>query len=159
MKKIILSKGQTAIVNDDDYEYLSKMSWHTLKNKTTYYACHGERFGKKMKSILMHRLIMKTPKGMETDHMDGNGLNNQKSNLRVCTISENRRNQTRKKLNCSSKFKGVSWNSAQKIWVANLQVDNKHVWLGRHHNEIDAAKAYDNAAREYFKEFACLNFS
>lgn len=163
MKTIYLSKGQFALVNDDDFEFLNQYSWHVLEGKHTYYAVRAQRIGKcsegKQLSILMHRFILNAPKGMEADHIDGNGLNNQRCNLRIATISQNRMNHIRKNPNSTSRFKGVSWNSNYKKWVATIQLNKKPIWLGSHIKEEDAAKAYDRAAIEHFKEFASPNFS
>ena len=93
----------------------------------------------------------------ETDHIDNNGLNNTRSNLRVCTITENHQNM-RKGINCSSQFKGVSWDKRDKAWTAQIQIDKKQHYLGSFESEIDAARAYDKAALRMFASFACLNF-
>lgn len=155
MKKIPLTRGQFAMVDDSDFEYLNQFKWHAFKGKHTFYAA---RKFKRDTTVLMHRFLLQAPKGMEGDHKDGDGLNNQRSNLRVATISQNRGNHVRKNPNSTSKFKGVSWNSNQKKWVATIQVNKKPMWLGFHVDEQDAAKAYDRAAIEHFKEFASPNF-
>jgi len=97
MKKIKLTKKQVALVDDSDYEELNRFKWHARKTVKTFYAERTFTIGNgKRKNVFMHRYIMQTPKGFDTDHIDGNGLNNQRSNLRVCTRSENLRNQGKK---------------------------------------------------------------
>ena len=106
----------------------------------------------------MHREILKPPKNVETDHKDGNGLNNQRYNLRWATKTQNRQNQ-RPQEGCTSRFKGVRWDKNARKWRACIKVQGKQVHLGFYSLEIDAARAYDNAALLYFKEFARTNFS
>lgn len=157
MKTIILTQSQSTIV-DDDFEYLNNFKWRAMKQKHTFYACRTIKSEGRNKTVLMHRIILNIPKGMEGDHVDGNGLNNQKTNLRTATVSQNRGNHVRKNPNSTSKFKGVSWNSRHKKWVATIQINKNPIWLGTHINEFDAAKIYDAAAIKYFKEFASPNF-
>lgn len=147
-----------SIVDDEDHEKLSSVNWGVLNGKHTKYAKFHYGPKKSRKCMLMHRLIMNAQKGLEVDHIDGNGLNNQKSNLRVSTISENRRNRVRKQLNSSSRFKGVSWSLSHKKWVSNIQVNRKKLHLGSFNDEVDAAMVYDYAAIHHFKEFASPNF-
>lgn len=161
MRKILLSRGGIALVDDSDFEYLNQFKWNTMFGKYTCYAfrmysLNGDR--KIRKSILMHREILGTPKGMETDHIDGNGLNNQRSNIRISTVSENRGNQVRNRLNKTSKFKGVSWSISAKKWVANIQVNKRYMHLGSFSDEKDAAMVYDYFAIDKFREFASTNF-
>jgi hypothetical protein len=100
---------------------------------------------------------MNCPKKYTVDHIDNNPLNNQKSNLRICSLKDNSKNST-KRNNTSSKYKGVYFENYTKKYKANIKVDYKTINLGRFLNEIDAAKAYDKAAIKYFGEFANLNF-
>lgn len=105
----------------------------------------------------MHREIMNAPKGMVVDHIDGNGLNNRKSNLRICTQAQNNLN-SRPKRNCSSRYKGVSFYKRDKIWQVQIFHNSRTIFLGRFDDEIEAALAYDRKAAELFGEFAYLNF-
>ena len=161
MKKIQLTRKSFAIVDDDDYERLSKHKWFC---NYYGYACRTESYprinGKqKKKNILMHREIIDCPVGKDTDHQDGNKLNNQKANLRICNRRMNNANLPKRK-NCSSKYKGVTWNKQIKKWCAQTtSEDNKHLHLGTFLKEEDAAKAYDKKARELFGEFARCNYS
>ena len=105
MKTIQLTQGQFALVDDEDYDFLMQWKWQAHKDKSTYYATRVE-YGKNIKKgIKMHRVIMNTPRNMETDHKDRNGLNNQKYNLRICTRGQN---QTNKRNWGKSKNKGVN---------------------------------------------------
>jgi hypothetical protein len=100
---------------------------------------------------------MRPPEGMEVDHQDGDGLNNRRSNLRICTHQNNSRNMRRHR-DSASRFKGVSWWKTRQIWRAYIVVDNKQKGLGYYNNDTDAARAYDAAAKKLFGEFANLNF-
>lgn len=156
MKRIPLTQGQFALVDDEDYDFLMKWKWYALKGKNTFYAVRDIQIDKKKKTIWLHRVIMNIPEGMFTDHKDHDGCNNQRYNLRNCTKSQNNRN--RKKVEgCSSKFKGSCWNKRAKSWFAYIKVGPKLKSLGYFKNEIEAALAYNIAAKELFKEFAELN--
>ncbi len=115
MKQILLANNKgIALVDDEDHELLSKSTWFVLKGRTCYYATR--HVGKKphRTTQLMHRLIMNAQKGQRIDHRDNDGLNNQKSNLRSCTNSQNAMNQ--KKTRGTSKYKGVSWSKVANKW-------------------------------------------
>lgn len=156
---IPLSRGLLALVDGEDHEWLNQWKWWALKVKNKYYAVRTQwlKVEKRYITILMHRQIMNTPKGMETDHISRCCLDNRKSNLRVCTSSENHRNTTGK-VNKTSTYKGVCWNKKHKQWCANITHNKKTYYLGHFSNEAKAAKAYDKKAKELFGEFACLNF-
>jgi hypothetical protein len=106
----------------------------------------------------MHRVIMNAPSGMLVDHRDGNGLNNQKSNLRICNRKQNQQNRPMNSNNKSG-YKGVCWNKRSNKWRSGIRVDNKDIFLGSFFCLVKAAKAYDEAAKKYFGEFAYLNFN
>ena len=105
----------------------------------------------------MHRVIMNAPKGMLVDHIDGNGLNNRRSNLRLCTNKENARN-ARPSKGGSSRYKGVCWHKAKKKYDARIEVDGKRYCLGYFADEIEAAVTYDIKAMQLFGDFAYFNF-
>ncbi len=104
----------------------------------------------------MHRLIMNAPAGLVVDHIDGNSLNNRKTNLRICTQAQNIHN-SRPRRNRSSKYKGVFWNKVNKKWSVSIRKGDKRIYLGGFDDEIEAALAYDRKAEELFGEFAYLN--
>jgi hypothetical protein len=148
MKEIPLTQGKSTLVDDGDYESLIKYKWFAQKSGTRYYAGRnvwgGTRKRPKISYVFMHRCLLDTPKGMEVDHIDGNGLNNQKSNLRNVTKRENLQNRHTPK---TSRFPGVSWQKSTKMWVSQIRIgkggkQTKH--LGRFTNEEDAYKAYCN---------------
>ena len=151
-KNIELTKGKVAIVDDDDYEFLSQWKWGYYGQ----YAARRDYISKKeRKLIMMHRLINHTPDGLFTDHINGDPLDNRKENLRNCTISENGGNRKKTKNPTSSKYKGVRWRKNR--WECSIKYRNKRIYLGRFENEINAAKQYDKIAKQLFGEFANLN--
>ena len=159
MKEIKLShqgkyKGKyVALVDDEDYQYLGSFNWCVMKNRNTFYAGRAIRIDGRQTSQLMHNAIMN---GKGIDHRDMNGLNNQKSNLRFCTISQNQMNK-RKKINCTSIYKGVYFEKANKKWRARIKINGKAIHLGYFMSEVDAAKAYNEKAAELFGKFTNLN--
>jgi len=152
-KLIPLTQGKFAIVDAEDYEELSRYKWHVNKGGRTDYA----KSQKKGKAIKMHRLLMRAPKGLFVDHINHNGLDNRKSNLRLCTRIENLRNQLPRR-GGASQYKGVGWHKKSKKFVARIYMEGKRMHLGYFDDEIEAAKAYDKKAKELFGEFAFLNF-
>lgn len=151
---IPLTQGKFAIADADDYEDLNKYKWCVLKSHNNkFYAVRR----KNNKTIIMHRQIMNAPAGLVVDHIDGNSLNNRKSNLRICTQAQNIHN-SRPRRNRSSKYKGVFWDKVNKKWSASIRKGDKRIYLGGFDDEIEAALAYDRKAEELFGEFAYLNF-
>lgn len=153
MKEIELTQGLVAFVDDEDYEKLSKHKWRAEKRGDLFYAY---RSAGKHGGYAMHREILPIPLGKEIDHTDRNGLNNQKSNLRICTVSQNQAN-TKSRTGGTSKFKGVGWFKSSRKWRALIKVKGQLVYLGLFVTEEDAAIAYNNAALRHFGEFARLN--
>ena len=154
MKKIPLTQGKYAIVDDEDYEELSKHKWCASRVGKTFYAVRGIKIGvNKRSTVKMHKQIMCTPTGMDTDHIDMNGLNNQKGNLRVCTRSENLRNR-RAPINNTSGQKGVHFDNKRNKWVAQLTLHGKNKHIGRFLTQNEARKSYQNACTKYHGEFA-----
>lgn len=157
MKRIKLTQGKYALVDDADYEYLSQWNWMCSKNKTRKgYACRTKRVEGKKIGVIMHRLIMDAPKGMVTDHINHNTLDNRRENLRICTQSENNRN-IKSLVNSTSKYLGVHWSYLLKRWVASMNTSGKHKYLGIFKTELEAAIIYNIAARKYHGEFANPN--
>ena len=146
MKNIPLTKGKFAIVDDDDFEWLSKWKWFVNGR-------YASRSINKHQQITMHREIMHTPDDMETDHINRNGLDNRKENLRICTRSENQQNKMKSN---STGFKGVQVDKRRGYAYYYAHIGRKHI--GAFPTAIEAAKAYDAAARELYGSFACVNF-
>jgi hypothetical protein len=156
-KEIQLTQGKVAIVDDDDFEYLNQWKWFANKMKGKFYVGRSITVSKNKKiRISMHRFIMKPEKCMVIDHLDGNPLNNQKNNLRICTRAENMRNY-KLPVNNTSGFKGVYWHKITSKWMAYICFNNKIFHLGLFHVLKDAARAYNAAALKYHGEFANLN--
>lgn len=156
MKEIKLTQGKVTLVDDEDYEYLNQFRWYAHKDCKTYYAIKNIRNDGKRSTITMHQKIMKTPKGMKTDHKDHDGLNNQKYNLRICSTQQNGANRE-KQIGCSSDFKGVFWSKRDKKWAACIGINKKSKRLGLFNSEIEAALVYNKVAKEKFGEFARIN--
>ncbi len=167
VKQIQLTQGKFALVDDKDFEMLSQYKWYAHKSGKTYYAERNKDKGVGK----MHRLIMNCPEGMVVDHIDHNGLNNQKVNLRICSHAENNRNSKSRK-NSKSQYLGVSLNIKRRTtpykdgtprdytrhtWIAQIETNGKNYNLGRYKTEEEAALAYNAKAAELFGKFANLN--
>jgi hypothetical protein len=157
MKQISLSNGFVALVDDKDYDSLIKYRWHFMRARKLTYAYRAETNGGKQTNILMHRQIMDAKKGTIIDHLDGNGLNNTRSNLRFVTSSQNAQN-TRKAHGKTSAYKGVSWHSSKGKWRAVIKQSGKSTHIGYFASEELAAEAYDNTARAVFGIDGTFNF-
>jgi len=158
MKLIPITKGLFVQVDDSDFEWLSQWKWQASSGKTNIYAQRCVR-GKNGKAtiISMHRVILGlTDKNVWCDHKDGDGLNNQRENLRQCTRSENNRNH-RSMVGLSSRFTGVYFNLKSKKWRANIGFSGGQKYLGSFVSEESAAAAYNFAAKNIFGEFARFN--
>jgi hypothetical protein len=153
-REIELTQGKVALVDDADYECLNRLKWYAVCNHGHYYAY---REMSKDKFMLMHRLILNAPAGLFVDHRDGDGLNNQRDNLRLATNSQNLFNRGKTKLNTSG-YKGVSWNDRKKRWMVRVEANGQSHFVGYFDDPEEAASAYDVAARELHGEFAFLNF-
>lgn len=158
MKKIQLTLGKFALVDDEDYEILNKYKWHCHSSSPIYgYAVRSIYPKGIKKTILMHRIILNAKYGQNVDHENRNPLDNRRKNLRIATKSENSINSKIYKNNTSG-FRGVGWHKGIKMWYASLCINQKDVHIGYYENKIDAAKAYDKKAKELFGKFAKLNF-
>jgi len=165
MKKILLTQGKVAKVDNADYKWLNQWKWYAHQIGHTFYAeCKasirktGNIAEYERKNEMMHRLILGLQPGdkREIDHRDGNGINNQRNNLRICTHKQNGRSR-RKQAVGTSKYKGVSWNYREHRWRSDIRVNGKLIYLGCFSSEKTAAKAYNKAALKHFGEFALLN--
>lgn len=142
-KAIALNKGKFAIVDEADFDWLNQWIWHVTDKG---YASHT--INNRPQS--MHRLILGTPKGMMSDHIDCDRLNNRRSNLRICNASENNRNRPSRK---GKLFKGVTWHKGSNRWQARIKFENKEYYLGIYNTKEEAAIAYNIMGREFFGDF------
>jgi hypothetical protein len=163
MKEIELTQGKVAIVDDEDFEYLSEWNWCAVYDPSSKsYRAYTNDYSKKLcgvRSVFMHRYVMGFPSLFQIDHINHDTLDNRKENLRVATPSQNCRN-TRSHKDSSSIYKGVRCKYSKgkyARWEMNIFSEGKRIshYFG---SEIEAARAYDKKARELFGEFACLNF-
>ena len=156
-KEIQLTQGKVAVVDDDLFNYLNQFKWFANNINGKFYVVRNITVSKNKKNVIyMHRFIMKPNKGMVIDHLDGNTLNNQKNNLRICTHTENMRN-SKISINNKSGYKGVSYQENRNNYRAQIKFNNKTINIGDFIDPIDAAKAYNAAALKYHGEFAHLN--
>ena len=162
MKEIPLTQGYSALVDDEDYEKYAHYRWSALVqrrgNSVLVYAVRrGPTINAQRSSIRLHREILDAPKHMCVDHIDGDTLNNCRSNLRLCTNAENQRNRGPRP-GLSSAFKGVRWHKKEKRWMVEITIDGKQKHIGCFVDEELAARAYDAAAVKYHGDFAWVNF-
>ena len=156
MKHIKLTQGKHAIVDDCNYDWLSQWKWYALRHRNTYYAVRHSSVNHD-ETIWMHRAILGLiiNDGKKSDHKNGNGLDNRRHNLRVCTNAQNRYNTHA--VRGISKHKGVYWHKQCEKWCARTRFMGQNVYIGLYKDEDDAGKAYNAKAIELFGEFACIN--
>lgn len=162
MKLIQLNRGQFAKVDDEDFENLSLYKWWAppeRKTSKSYVIGYIKNPGEEPKRLLMHRLLMNPDKSQVVDHINGDTLDNRRSNLRVCTNQENSRSRAKRlQKNNTSGFTGVVASSVFGKWGARIKVNGKAIHLGTFETKEDAAKAYDKAAKKFHGEYATLNY-
>ena len=156
MREIQLTQGKIALVDDEDFERVSSLKWRATCNKHVWYAITTlpDR-----KVAYMHRFILGiTPR---IDHVDSDGLNNRRSNLRPATTRQNAQNKRKGvyKRGAFSQYKGVHYRKDRGTWVAMIYHEGKHIYIGCSRDEKQSALMYDKKAKELFGEFACPNFT
>ncbi len=156
-RKIYLPQGMFAMVDICDYDYLNKFKWQLSKDVNNCYATRRERIDGKLKNIRMHRDLLKvSDRKLLVDHADKNGLNNTRSNLRICNNSQNSSNRRAKK-RLSTKYIGIDWNKNAGKWRARVILNGEFISAGYYKLETEAALAYNYMAFALKKEFASLN--
>lgn len=160
MKRILLTTGEYTLISDEDFNKVNKWKWFFPQtiSKDKYVKGHIYYKNGKKKSVRLHRWILDAPNNMVVDHIDGNVLNNQRNNLRICTRGQNALNKHKTTSNTSSKYIGVSWNTHWKKWSARITYDDRYYSLGYYHDEKQAALVRDEAAKRLHGDFAKLNF-
>lgn len=155
-----LSQGYVVVVDAEDHQWLSAFKWcaQVVRGGRLVYAMRSDYTNGKQRTVLMHREILWAMPGEQADHVNGDTLDNRRSNLRIATVSENQHNMGSHREVGTSILKGVSWDSRRGKWLARISLDGKKRHLGYFEREGHAAHAYDAAARELFGEYACLNF-
>lgn len=156
-KEIPITKEKVALVDDEDFELLSRYKWYCQGMPGGDKAARHPLGNNKRSTILMHRVIMGAPDNVFVDHINHNTLDNRRSNLRICTNSENQHNRVRS-INNTSGYKGVTWNKKTQKWLSRVHLNGICHVLGSFDDIKDAARAYDKFAKESFGEFALLNF-
>jgi hypothetical protein len=150
--QIPLPCGRAVLVDDEDAELVSGYPWHHTKGHASYSDASTDKNAR-----YMHRMIMGDPEDKEIDHINGNGLDNRKINLRVCTHAQNMKNRKKRSSPTSSTYKGVSWHKREGKWIARIYSDGICYYLGYYDDEVKAARAYNDRARELHGEFCSLN--
>lgn len=138
MKKIPLTQGKFALIDDEDYKLISKYKWH-------YHSGYAART---LKTIRMHRVILNAKPEEEIDHINRNTLDNRRQNLRIASKSQNAHNKGVRKDNTSGQ-KGVHYNKDKKLWISRIQVENKRYYIGNYKTKDEAIMAYRKAQMEY----------
>ena len=159
-RRIALTQGKFAIVDPEDYERVAGYKWFAVRYERGYYAQRAAKDSKgRQRNVRMHRVILGEPKGKIIDHINHNGLDNRRANLRVVTRQQNTWNKRKQRGNCSSQYKGVTWLKRMGKWQARIVCSGKSIFIGYFDDEIWAARAYDSKAAELYGDYAALNFS
>ena len=161
-RRIYLGEGIFTIVSPPDYYKYNIFNWCLNRDGRNMYAVRvvtvNDVGRRSIKIIALHREILKVPPGMLVDHRNNNSLDNRMDNLRIATHAQNNCNRRKTSSNTSSQFIGVCFYKRHNRWAVNISHKGKKIFLGYFDTETDAARAYDEAARKYHKEFARLNF-
>ena len=150
MKKIPLTQGKFALVDDEDFDWLNQWKWHYGgRGYAVRTVNHSEK-------IYMHRVLLKPSKGKETDHKNMNRLDNRKNNLRICDARQNQLNTNPNSRNTSG-YRNIYWNTGARKWCIYLRINKKNKFMGYFLNKIDAVRKYNKIVKDYYGEFARLN--
>ena len=160
MKKILITEGEYAIVDDEDFIYLNRFKWHIVKDRyKTICVKTGLRdieYSKHSVGLIMHFLLITRKPHYRIIHRNGNGLDNRKSNLML--VKENNiANLRPKKKETTSQYKGVSWDKKRKMWQSQIKDNYRSIFLGRYHSEEDAAEVYNIKCKEIYGDTAYQN--
>lgn len=147
MKYVLLTQGKKAIVDDEDYDRVSKLKW---QYHTGGYAKSG------VKTIRLHRFILNAPPNLEVDHINGNKLDCRKSNIRLCSRKQNVRSVPKRK-DTTNKYKGTHFLKHRNKWISRIQIDGKRINSGYFNTEKEAAERYNSLAKRFFGDYAKLN--
>lgn len=150
VRQIPLTQGKVALVDEEDYEMVSQFKWYAHLAHNIWYARRSVHTPRQF-AIRLHRFILDAPSDMQVDHINGDGLDNRRANLRLCTETENNRNARKKP--GSSRFKGVHWHKASCKWCAAIQVNLRRLHLGLFDSEEAAHRAYCEASAKYHGKF------
>ena len=156
MRKIPLTQGKFALIDNEDFERFGHLKWYAAKIKGNFYAVRGKWINGKRKQFLLHRLIIGSPKGMMVDHKNHDTLDDRKNNLRVCTRGQNGWNAKISSSNVSG-YKGVHWVKRDNRFRVYIRKNGVKNYIGDFRDLIEAAKAYNKAAKKYHGRFAFLN--
>lgn len=153
-----ISKGKEVLVDIDDFETVAQYRWKASQSSCRWYAKRNARSGSTSRVLAMHRLIMGAKIGECVDHINGDSLDNRKSNLRLCTRSENQWAKRKNYKGSNSKYRGVYWDKRDRRYIAQVTFKWKRYHVGSFTSEIEAARARDRKAFELFGNIAHLNF-
>jgi len=158
-RRISIGEGKWTIVDAEDFYRLNNFHWYAGGSGDIYYAARIVRTkARRIRTVYLHREVMKARKGRIVDHKNGDSLDNRRANLRLATSAQNLRNRGKTKRKTSSRFIGVYFHKQRQRWVSHVEHNGKVIWLGRFTNEVEAAKVRDKAAKKHHGEFARLNF-
>jgi hypothetical protein len=158
--EMMLTLEHTARFDDRHWPALRGYRWYPVRDGRTWYA-YANTAGPdgRATTVKMHRLIMAAEPGQIVDHVNGDGLDNRDENLRFVTHSQNHANAPKISAETSSRYKGVYWHKPSGRWLVQIRIDGHKTHVGYFSDEVEAARAYDAAARQYHGEYAKLNLS
>lgn len=158
MKTMVLSQGLSTIVDDDVFEWANKFKWYATKGHRTFYACRDVSVGGKRHNVRLHNMILERSESQLVDHINLNGLDNRRENLRLASNVQNHRNgNIRRNKKYGSVCKGVQFRPDRNKWRARIFVEGKEIFLGSFETQLEAAEAYNRAAKELDPTFFTLN--